>query len=121
MQNQLSEKKGFMTFLCKINFVLEHGKTNKMTCAPSEDANQSGRPPSLIRVFAFAIWVAKDPNFLQVDSKGTDQTGLGGCPGWSEPSLGTQVILLDLLYCSSFLSYFTVGRKCSHGLLYFSS
>ena len=26
-------------------------KTNKMTCAPSEDSDQSGHPPSLIRVF----------------------------------------------------------------------
>ena len=29
-----------------------HDKTNKMICAPSEDSDQSGRPPSLIRVFA---------------------------------------------------------------------
>ena len=27
-------------------------KTNKMTCAPSEDSDQPGHPPSLIRVFA---------------------------------------------------------------------
>ena len=27
-------------------------KTNKMVCAPSEDSNQPGHPPSLIRVFA---------------------------------------------------------------------
>ena len=31
-------------------FELQHDKTNKMTCAPSED--QPGHPPSLIRVFA---------------------------------------------------------------------
>ena len=29
-----------------------HDKTNKMTCAPSEDSDQPGHPPSLIRVFA---------------------------------------------------------------------
>ena len=29
-----------------------HAKTNKMTCAPSEDANQPGHSPSLIKVFA---------------------------------------------------------------------
>ena len=29
-----------------------HAKTNKMTCAPSEDAEQPRHPPSLIRVFA---------------------------------------------------------------------
>ena len=29
-----------------------HYKTNKMACAPSEDSDQPGHPPSLIRVFA---------------------------------------------------------------------
>ena len=29
-----------------------HDKTNKMTCAPSEDSDQPGHQPSLIRVFA---------------------------------------------------------------------
>ena len=29
-----------------------HDKTNKMTCAPSEDSDQPGHSPSLIRVFA---------------------------------------------------------------------
>ena len=29
-----------------------HDKTNKMACAPSEDSDQTGHPPSLIRVFA---------------------------------------------------------------------
>ena len=29
----------------------QHDKTNKMTCAPSEDWDQPGHPPSLIRVF----------------------------------------------------------------------
>ena len=29
-----------------------HDKTNKMACAPSEDTDQPGHPPSLIRVFA---------------------------------------------------------------------
>ena len=29
-----------------------HDKTNKMICAPSEDSDQPGHPPRLIRVFA---------------------------------------------------------------------
>ena len=34
-------------------FVIEvYDKTNKMTCALSEDSDQPGRPPSLIRLFA---------------------------------------------------------------------
>ena len=37
-----------------------HDKTNKMACAPSEDSDQPGHPPSLIRVFAVRMkkaWV----------------------------------------------------------------
>ena len=33
----------------------QHYKTNKKTCAPSEDSDQPGDPPSLIRVFALRI------------------------------------------------------------------
>ena len=29
-----------------------HDKTNKMACAPIEDSDQPGHPPSLIRVFS---------------------------------------------------------------------
>ena len=32
-----------------------HDKTNKMTCAPSEDSDQPGHPPSLISVFAVCM------------------------------------------------------------------
>ena len=41
-----------------------HDKTNKMVCAPSEDSDQPGHPPSLIRVFAVRIkkaWVLSYP------------------------------------------------------------
>ena len=34
-----------------LQFELSHDKTNKMICAPSEEADQHGHPPSLIRVF----------------------------------------------------------------------
>ena len=51
-----------------------HDKTNKMACAPSEDSDQPGHPPSLIRVFACAQLVAKEPSFLHVDSEDSDQT-----------------------------------------------
>ena len=44
-------------------------------CAPSEDSDQPGHPPSLIRVFACTQWVAKDPIFLHADSEDFDQTG----------------------------------------------
>ena len=49
-------------------------KTNKMARAPSEDSDQPGHPPSLIRVFAVCLRVVKDPSFLQADSEDSDQT-----------------------------------------------
>ena len=49
-------------------------KTNKMTVPPA-NSDQPGHPSSLIRVFAAAQWVAKDPSFLSADSKDSDQTG----------------------------------------------
>ena len=36
----------------KIRFEPLRDKTNKMACAPSEDSDQPGHPPRLIRVFA---------------------------------------------------------------------
>ena len=62
---------------------------NKKICAPSEIP---GHPPSLIRVFAVRmknLWV-----FELVPKKRTAKTliRLGGCPGWSESSLGAQIL-----------------------------
>ena len=44
-------------------------------CAPSEDSDQPGHPPSLIRFFSCAQWVAKNPRFLLADSEDSDQAG----------------------------------------------
>ena len=50
--------------------------TNQQSdCLPSEDSDQPGHPPSLIRVFALRSMVAKDPSFLHADSEDSDQTG----------------------------------------------
>ena len=59
-----------------ILFAPPHDKTNKMT-VPSEDSDQPGYLPSLIRVFSSlcAQWVAKDPSFPHADSKDSDRTG----------------------------------------------
>ena len=46
------------------NFEPPHDKTNKMACAHSEDSDQPGHPPSLIRVFAVHMkkpWVLTFP------------------------------------------------------------
>ena len=50
-------------------------------CAPSEDSDQPGHPPSLIRGFAVRMKKARVLSYL---------IRLGGCPGWSESSLGAQ-------------------------------
>ena len=42
-----------------------HDKTNNMTWAPSEDSDQPGHPPSLIRVFTVR---RKKPQFLVCQS-----------------------------------------------------
>ena len=46
-----------------------------MACAPSEDSDQPGHPPSLIIVLLCVHWVAKYPSFLRADSEYSDQTG----------------------------------------------
>ena len=46
----------------------------RMVCAPSEDSDQPGHPPSLIRVFVVRS-VGSDPSFLHVDSEDSDQPG----------------------------------------------
>ena len=39
----------------KSTYVPPRNKTNKIACAPSEDSEQPGHSPSLIRVFAVRI------------------------------------------------------------------
>ena len=54
----------FEPFCCLMLFEPLHDKTNKMACAPSEDSDQPGHPPSLIRVFAVRMkkaWVLSYP------------------------------------------------------------
>ena len=70
----------------------QHYKTNKMFCAPSKDSDQPGHPPSLITVFAVRTMGSWGPN---VSSCGIR---LVGCPGWSESSLGAEVILMVWSY-----------------------
>ena len=67
----------FVSFAVKLLTVYEppHDKTNKMACAPSEDSDQPGHPPSLISLHCAPQWVAKDPSFLYADSKDSDPTG----------------------------------------------
>ena len=80
-----------------------HDKTNKMTYAPSEDwsawasiqSDQSLRCP---HEEALGPW-------LPIECQAKTLIRLRSCAGWSESSLGTQVILLVLSCCGSFLTY----------------
>ena len=47
----------------KKHFEPPHDKTNKMTFVHSEDSDQPGHPPSLIRVFAVRSVGSLGPNF----------------------------------------------------------
>ena len=55
-------------------YELPHDKTNKVACAPSEDSDQPGHPPSLIRVFAVRSEGLLELSFLHADSEDSDQT-----------------------------------------------
>ena len=55
------------TLVASPTYEPQHYKTNKMTCASTEDSDQLGHPPSQ--------WIAEDPVFLHADSKDSDQTG----------------------------------------------
>ena len=62
--NGTSVQTAFTISLPDITNVLPHDKTNKMACAPSEDSDQPGHPPSLIREFIVSMkkaWVLSYP------------------------------------------------------------
>ena len=67
---------------------------------PSEDTDQPGQPPSLIIIIVFRLkkpWVLSYPVSAQ-----RRLIRLGGCTGWSESSMDTQVILSVLCSAGSF-------------------
>ena len=74
-------------------------KTNKMACTHSEDSDLPGHPPSLISLRC-SHQESLCP-FLPIECTANTLIRLGGCPGWSESSLGT-VILLVLSWGGSF-------------------
>ena len=71
-------------------------------CAPCEDLDQPGHPPSLIRVFAVRMNKAWVLSYLVSTQRRLIR--LDGCPGWPESSLGGQVILL-VLSCTGWLVF----------------
>ena len=74
------------------NHKVQLDKTNKMACAPREDSDQNLRCPHE-ETFGLEFPIERTAKTL---------IRLGGCPGWSESSLGEQVILLVLSCCGSY-------------------
>ena len=96
-------------------------KTNKMACAPSEDSDQPGHPTGLIRVFAVHMkkaWVLSYSMNAQ-----RRLIRLGGCPGWSESSLGAQSFWEEYARkricndCSVQIEYSVTWDNCSASLV----
>ena len=90
-----------------------HNKTNKMACATSEDSDQPGGPPSLIRVFAVRkkkAWVLSYPLSASEDS---DQTGQ--MPRLIWVFAGHTVILLVLSWAAQMSAHekFTSACECA--------
>ena len=65
---------------------MSRNMTKATKCAPSEDSDQPGHPPSLVGAFAVRMkkaWVLSFPLSAQ-----RRLIRLGRCPGWYESSLG---------------------------------
>ena len=83
----------FDTQLCWIrqkNIWAATWQNQQSECAPSENSDQPGHPPSLIRVFAGRMKKA-----LALSTERTAKTliRLGRCQGWSESSLDAQSVV----------------------------
>ena len=61
-------------------------KTNNVTVRPAKTRISLGIRPVWSESSLCAQWVAKSPSFRHADSEALIR--LGGCPGWSESSLG---------------------------------
>ena len=57
-------------------------------CAPSKDSDQSGHPPSVISLRCALNGQLRTQTFFMRTAKTLIREG--GCPGWSESSLGAQ-------------------------------
>ena len=69
-----------------------HDKTNKMACAPSEDSDQPGHLPSLIRVFAVRMtkaWTLSYPVSAQRRF----------CSDWTDAQADLSLCCAHLSFC----------------------
>ena len=75
-----------------------HDKTNKMACMPSEDSDQPGHPPSLIRVFAVPMKKAQVLSY-PLSAQRRLWSDLADCQ--ADPSLRWARVILLVLSCGS--------------------
>ena len=87
-------------------------KTNKMACAPSEDSDQPGHPPSLFRLFAVRMKKCLVLSYPLSALRGSAQTGRMCRLSWV--FAGRTVILLVLSWGGSFT--YIKSRKHERGL-----
>ena len=78
---------------------MPHDKTNKMACAPSEDSDLSGHPPSLISVFA--VRMKKLGSLATHWAHSEDSVQTGRMPRMIWVFAGRRVILLVLSWGGS--------------------
>ena len=81
-------------FLNLLKYELFHDKSNKMACVSIEDSDQPGHTHSLIRVFAVRMKKPWDLSYPLSTLRRLIR--LAEYPGWSESSLGAQIVLLVL-------------------------
>ena len=79
---------------------LRHDKTNKLSVRPVKTQISLGIHPAWSESSMCSYWVAKDPSFLQVDSKDSDQPGR--MPRLIWVFAGRALILLVLSYRGSY-------------------
>ena len=92
-----------------------HDKTNKMTCAPSEDSDQPVHLPSLMRIFAVRMKKHGPLNYL-LSAQWRLWSEWANAQGWSASSLGAHVILLVLSCGGSYVLVAFLSEQSDWGI-----
>ena len=102
------DKNNINWLMCHLQLWYEppHDKTNKRTVHPAKTRISLGIHPVWSESSLCTQWIAKDPSFLQ-----WRLISPGGCPGWSESSLGAHIILLVLSCSGSYVAMQAWNQK----------
>ena len=85
--------------LLETTIELPHDKTYKTACVPSEDSDQPGHPPRLIRVFAVHMKKAWVLTTHWVHSEDSDQTGRMPRLIWFFAGRTVTLLVLSWFWC----------------------